>query len=81
MAIIATMEGFFTTVQVAEKLGVTDAYVRQLILSGKLKAVKAGRDHLIAAAEVEKVSKRKTTPGPAKKENAKARAHPSKKKV
>jgi excisionase family DNA binding protein len=68
------MEGFFTTRQAAEKLGVTDAYVRQLILSGKLKAVKAGRDHLIAAAEVEEARKRKTTRGPARKSNEKSPA-------
>jgi excisionase family DNA binding protein len=65
------MEGFFTTGQVAQKLGVSDAYVRQMILSGKLKAVKAGRDHLIPASEVERARKRKTVRGPTPKASLK----------
>ena len=47
---------------------------KQLILSGKLKAVKTGRDHLIAALEVEKARRRKTTRGPARKSNENAPA-------
>jgi excisionase family DNA binding protein len=58
------MEDFYTTKEAAEELGVTDAYIRQMILNGKLGALKAGRDHLIPAAEIKKARGRRTTRGP-----------------
>lgn len=78
------MEDFYTTKAAAEELGVTDAYIRQMILSGKLRAMKAGRDHLIPAAEIEKARGRKTTPGPEPKpkpqESAAAKKMPARQK-
>jgi len=58
------MKDFYTTKEVAVELGVTDAYVRQMILSGKIVAEKAGRDHFISAMELEKARRRRTKRGP-----------------
>lgn len=59
------MDTFLTTQQAAERLGVSDSRIRQLILDGKLAAVKAGRDWLIKVSDVRLMEKRKTKPGPA----------------
>ena len=66
------MENFYTTKDFAEELGLTDAYVRQLILSGKIEAQKVGRDHLIPAAELEKTKLRRTKRGPEPKKEDEA---------
>lgn len=42
-----------TTPQVAARLGKTEAWVRRLILSGRLTAVKEGRDWRITEESVE----------------------------
>ena len=49
------MNGFFTTKQVAEMLGVSSARIRQMIIEGVIKAEKVGRDNFIAEDEVARV--------------------------
>jgi hypothetical protein len=46
------------------ELGITPSRVRQMILEKKLKAKKAGRDHLISDKALAGAKKRKRTPGP-----------------
>lgn len=52
------MIGTLTTKEAAERLGVTPARVRQLILSGELPAEKFGRDLMIKAADLKLVEDR-----------------------
>ena len=62
------MKGFLTTKQAAERLGVTDSRVRQMILDGTVKgAEKIGRDNLIPEKEIERLSKIDRTVGRPKK--------------
>src|SRR5262249_39744913 len=61
------MKTLMTTGQAAQRLGVSDSRIRQLILDGKLAAVKAGRDWLIKASDLRRLERRKTKPGPAAK--------------
>ncbi|MGI9106336.1 MAG: helix-turn-helix domain-containing protein [Pyrinomonadaceae bacterium] len=46
------MSETLTTKEVAEKLGVSSARVRQLVLSGQLPAEKFGRDLMIKASDL-----------------------------
>ena len=48
-----------TTSQAADALGVTPQRVRALILAGRLKAVKVGRDWLIRPPDLDAVRNRK----------------------
>jgi excisionase family DNA binding protein len=57
----------FTTNEAASELGVTPSRVRQMILEGKLKAKKIGRDLLISEKALAGAKKRKIKPGPAPK--------------
>ncbi|PYS76534.1 MAG: DNA-binding protein [Acidobacteria bacterium] len=57
----------FTTREAAEKLGVSSARVRQMILEGDLPAEKFGHILVIHAAALEAAKHRKTSPGPAPK--------------
>jgi excisionase family DNA binding protein len=61
------MDTLLTTQQAAERLEISDSRIRQLILDGKLAAVKAGRDWLIKVSDLKLLEKRKTKPGPAPK--------------
>ena len=70
------MKNFYTTKEFAEELGLTDAYVRQLILGGKVESEKVGRDHLIPAVELEKTKLRRTKRGPEPKKESAAEASP-----
>lgn len=63
----SNVDSFLTTKEAAERLGVGDSRIRQLILEGKLIAVKAGRDWLINVSDLRLMEKRKTKPGPAAK--------------
>jgi excisionase family DNA binding protein len=54
------MNKLLTTQQAAEKLGISDARVRQLILEGRLPAEKLGRDLFIKESDLKLVSDRKT---------------------
>lgn len=47
------MSDLFTTQNAAEYLGVTPARVRQLIVEGRLKSRKIGRDHVIEQSDLE----------------------------
>ena len=47
------MSKLYTTETAAEFLGVTAARVRQLILEGRLKSEKYGRDHLIQEPDLQ----------------------------
>lgn len=59
----------YTTVEVAEKLGVQDQTIRKAIYSGKLTAEKMGRDYIITEDDLNawnatrKPRKRKKTEG------------------
>ena len=55
-----------TTKQAAKALDVNDSRVRQLILSGRLPALKLGRDWIIKENDLKKVENRK--PGRPRKE-------------
>ena len=49
------MQGFLTTQEAAEKLGVTAGRVRQMIVDGQLPAMKVGRDNLIREIDLKLV--------------------------
>jgi len=53
------MQGFLTTQEAAEKLGVTAGRVRQMIVDGQLPAMKVGRDNLIREIDLTLVEDRK----------------------
>lgn len=66
------MKGFLTTTQTAERLKISQARVRQLIIEGIIKAEKVGRDNFISENEVKRLESVERKPGrPAKKEAAK----------
>jgi excisionase family DNA binding protein len=65
------MKGYLTTTQVAEKLNVSQARVRQMIIEGIIKAEKVGRDNFILESEVERLKSLDRKPGRPKKENDK----------
>ncbi|MBF0507674.1 MAG: helix-turn-helix domain-containing protein [Deltaproteobacteria bacterium] len=50
------MEGYYTTEAAANYLDVTPSRVRQLILDGRLKSQKIGRDHFIHESELKSFS-------------------------
>jgi len=52
-----------TTTEAAEILGVSQARVRQLILAGRLPAIKHGRDWMIKRSELLRFTKLIRTPG------------------
>lgn len=56
------MEGYVTTKQAAEALGVTTGRVHALIRAGQLDAVKFGRAYAVSAESVER--RKKSNPGP-----------------
>ncbi len=53
------MGQLITTTQAAERLGISQARVRRLILDGRLPAQKFGRDLQIREADLAKVKNRK----------------------
>jgi excisionase family DNA binding protein len=64
------MNGWLTTQQAADRLGVSQGRVRQLILSGDLPAEKMGRDRMIREEDLELVKGRPGRGRPKKKEAA-----------
>lgn len=44
----------WTTTELAERAGVSQAYVRQLILAGEIRARKVGRDWIISNTEAQR---------------------------
>ena len=68
------MSRFYTTESAAEYLGVTAARVRQLIMEGRLKSEKYGRDHLIQEVDLKKYTAGgKKKPGRPVKNNLRVR--------
>ena len=66
------MKDYLTTSQTAERLGISSARVRQMIIEGIItKAEKIGRDNFIPESEVKRLEKFDRKPGrPQKTENA-----------
>jgi excisionase family DNA binding protein len=76
------MNGLLTTLEVADKLGVTPGRVRQMIVDGQLPATKMGRDNFIKESDLRLVENRKVgrPPKSAESEKKKAKPHEAKKK-
>lgn len=53
------LEGYLTTKEVAERLGVTVGRVQQFVAEGRLPAVKIGRDNFVNEADLNLVEVRK----------------------
>jgi excisionase family DNA binding protein len=74
------MNGLLTTLQAAEKLGVTAGRVRQMIIDGQLPATKMGRDNFIKEADLKLVEGRKVgRPAKVERIEKKTRPHEAKK--
>ena len=54
------LEGFLTTKEVAEKLGVSVGRIQQLIAEGRLPATKIGQTNLVKESDLKLVKDRKT---------------------
>ena len=68
------MGKFYTSGSAAEYLGVTPARVRQLIMEGRLKSEKYGRDHLIQEVDLQEYTTgAKKKPGRPGKNNLRVR--------
>ncbi len=55
-----SLEGFLTTKEVAEKLGVSVGRVQQFIAEGRLPATKIGQTNLVKESDLKLVENRKT---------------------
>ncbi len=55
-----SLEGFLTTKEVAEKLGVSVGRVQQFIAEGRLPATKIGQTNLVKESDLKLVQNRKT---------------------
>jgi excisionase family DNA binding protein len=55
-----SLEGFLTTKEVAEKLGVSVGRVQQLIAEGRLPATKIGQTNLVKESDLKLIEDRKT---------------------
>ena len=55
-----SLEGFLTTKEVAEKLGVSVGRVQQFIAEGRLPATKIGQTNLVKESDLKLVEDRKT---------------------
>ncbi len=55
-----SLEGFLTTKEVAEKLGVSVGRVQQFIAEGRLPATKIGQTNLVKESDLKLVRERKT---------------------
>lgn len=53
------IEGYLTTKEVAEKLGVTVGRIRQMVADGQLPATKVGRDNFIKETDLKLIKDRK----------------------
>ncbi|HEX8288047.1 MAG TPA: helix-turn-helix domain-containing protein [Pyrinomonadaceae bacterium] len=53
------MENLLTTKEVAERLGISDTRVRQMILNKQLPAQKFGHAHMVKESDLELVRERK----------------------
>jgi excisionase family DNA binding protein len=58
------MKGYLTAKQAAERLGISDARIRQMIIEGVIKgASKFGRENVIPEKEVERLENIDRKPG------------------
>lgn len=74
------MNGLLTTLQAAEKLGVTAGRVRQMIVDGQLPATKMGRDNFIKESDLKLVEGRKVgRPSKAQQTEKQGKSHEAKK--
>lgn len=64
-----SVEGFLTTKEVAEKLGVSVGRIQQLIAEGRLPATKIGQTNLVKETDLKLVQDRKTGRPPKVKES------------
>jgi excisionase family DNA binding protein len=53
------LSNYLTAKEAATELNCNDSWIRQLILAGKLSAIKRGRDWLISKAEIERYKESK----------------------
>jgi excisionase family DNA binding protein len=60
------MEGYITTTEAAERLGISSARVRQLVLSGKLPATRFGPVNMVREADLSLVRNRPAAGRPPK---------------
>src|SRR5215213_4509580 len=65
--VFAVMEGYITTTEAAERLGVSSARVRQLVSSGALPAQKFGPVNMVRVADLELVKNRPSVGRPPSK--------------
>jgi excisionase family DNA binding protein len=66
-----SLEGFLTTKEVAEKLGLSVGRVQQFIAEGRLPATKIGQTNLVKESDLKLVEDRKTgRPPKSKKDNS-----------
>ena len=62
--IINMMKGYLTTKQASETYGLSDAHIRRLLESGKVKGEKIGRDWVIRPNALDKYMAHRPKPGP-----------------
>jgi excisionase family DNA binding protein len=62
-----SLEGFLTTKEVAERLGVSVGRVQQFIAEGRLPATKIGQTNLVKESDLKLVENRQTGRPPRKK--------------
>lgn len=76
MLVFSGMEGYITTTEAAERLGLSSARVRQLVLSGKLPATRFGPVNMVKEADLSLVRNRPAAgrPPKAKETNGKNKA-------
>lgn len=70
------MNGLLTTLEAADKLGVTPGRVRQMIVDGQLPATKMGRDNFIKESDLKLVENRKVGRPPKSGNGRKKKAKP-----
>ena len=71
MLVFAIMEGYVTTTEAAEILGVSSARVRQLVAGGTLPAQKFGPVNMVKVSDLELVKNRPGVGRPPSKKAAK----------
>lgn len=54
------LEGYLTTKEAAEKLGISEGRIRQFVADGRLPAVKVGQTNLVKESDLSLVAERKT---------------------
>lgn len=63
------MDNLLTAKQAAEKLGISDARIRQMILKGRLPSEKFGPIHMIKETDLELIRERKPGRPPKSSQN------------